>query len=81
MTLDKANELHIMLVAGETSGDALGADLMVALREISGRSLRISGVGGPRMEREGLASIFPMSDIAVMGPREIVPRLPLILHR
>ncbi len=81
MTFDKTNELHIMLVAGETSGDALGADLMVALREMSGRPLRVSGVGGPRMEKEGLASIFPMSDIAVMGPREIIPRLPLIFRR
>ncbi|ABS64788.1 lipid-A-disaccharide synthase [Parvibaculum lavamentivorans DS-1] len=70
-----------MLVAGETSGDALGSDLMIALREISTRSIRFSGVGGPRMEREGLPSIFPMSDIAVMGPREIIPRLPLIFRR
>lgn len=81
MTFDKTNEVHIMLVAGETSGDVLGADLMVALSEMSDRELRFSGVGGPRMEKEGLASIFPISDIAVMGPREIIPRLPLIFRR
>lgn len=81
MTAIEGNGLHIMLVAGETSGDVLGAELMVALRELSDRRLRFSGVGGPRMELEGLSSIFPMSDIAVMGPREIIPRLPLIFRR
>ncbi|MBX3503941.1 MAG: lipid-A-disaccharide synthase [Parvibaculum sp.] len=77
----KADEKHVMLVAGETSGDALGAGLMDALVAQSAVPLRFSGVGGPEMEKRGLASIFPMSDIAVMGPREIIPRLPLIFRR
>lgn len=71
---------HIMLVAGESSGDLLGAKLMAALKERSG-PYRFTGVGGEAMEAEGLASIFPMPDIAVMGPREVIPRLPLILRR
>ncbi len=54
--------LHIMLVAGETSGDALGGELMTAMKEMAG-PLHFSGVGGPRMEGEGLTSLFPMSDI------------------
>lgn len=70
-----------MLVAGETSGDTLGAELMVAMKEMSSFPLVFSGVGGESMEREGLPSIFPMTDIAVMGPREIIPRLPLIFRR
>lgn len=70
-----------MLVAGEISGDALGAELMAAMKEMSPFPLAFSGVGGENMEREGLSSIFPMTDIAVMGPREIVPRLPLIFRR
>lgn len=70
-----------MLVAGESSGDVLGAGLMDALREQSDTELFFSGVGGPEMEARGLRSIFPMSDIAVMGPREIIPRLPLIFRR
>jgi lipid-A-disaccharide synthase len=73
--------LHIMLVAGEPSGDALGAELMQALRTLTGGAVRFSGVGGMKMEAEGLASIFPMTDISVMGPREIIPRLPLIFRR
>ena len=74
-------EHHVMLVVGETSGDTLGAALMTSLREVLGDKVRFSGVGGPRMEAEGLSSIFPMTDIAVMGPREVIPRLPLILRR
>lgn len=70
-----------MLVAGEPSGDVLGADLMQALKEMLGNAVRFSGVGGPRMQAEGITSVFPMTDIAVMGPREVIPRLPLILRR
>jgi lipid-A-disaccharide synthase len=81
MTDGAAARRHVMLVAGETSGDALGAVLMDAMTEISDRSLEFSGVGGPEMEARGLTSIFPMHEIAVMGPREIIPRLPLIFRR
>ena len=72
---------HVMLVAGETSGDALGGELMAAMKEIAPWPLTFSGVGGETMEERGLSSIFPMTDIAVMGPREIIPRLPLIFRR
>ncbi|PKQ03329.1 MAG: lipid-A-disaccharide synthase, partial [Alphaproteobacteria bacterium HGW-Alphaproteobacteria-11] len=72
---------HIMLVAGEPSGDALGGELMAALKDMTGGRVRFSGVGGAQMTAEGIASIFPMTDISVMGPREIVPRLPSILKR
>jgi lipid-A-disaccharide synthase len=81
MTDGAAARRHVMLVAGETSGDALGAVLMDAMTEISDRPLEFSGVGGPEMEARGLTSIFPMHEIAVMGPREIIPRLPLIFRR
>ncbi|MCE9651425.1 MAG: lipid-A-disaccharide synthase [Parvibaculum sp.] len=72
---------HIMLVAGEPSGDALGGELMEALQSIASGGLRITGVGGPNMIGHGLTSVFPMSDTSVMGPREVIPRLPLILRR
>jgi len=72
---------HIMLVAGEPSGDVLGGELMEALISETGGNIRISGVGGPHMIGHGLASIFPISDTSVMGPREVIPRLPLILRR
>ena len=66
---------HIMIIAGETSGDILGADLMQALRRRES-DIMVTGIGGPKMSAEGLASIFPMSEIAVMGLKEILPRLP-----
>lgn len=72
---------HVMLVAGEPSGDALGGELMEALKELTRGTVRITGAGGPDMIAQGLASIFPMSDTSVMGPREVIPRLPLILRR
>ncbi|MES1990421.1 MAG: lipid-A-disaccharide synthase [Pseudomonadota bacterium] len=72
---------HIMLVAGEPSGDVLGGELMEALLSETGGKIRITGVGGPHMIGHGLDSIYPMSDTSVMGPREVIPRLPLILRR
>lgn len=71
---------HVMIIAGETSGDALGADLMQALRRLES-DLMVTGIGGPKMKSEGLASIFPMSEIAVMGLKEILPRLPKLFKR
>jgi lipid-A-disaccharide synthase len=71
----------IMIVAGEPSGDALGAQLIAALRTLGPRDLRLTGAGGPLMERQGLTSLFAMGDIAVMGLREVVPRLSTIFRR
>jgi lipid-A-disaccharide synthase len=69
-----------MMIVGETSGDALGADLMQALKRRE-NDIMITGIGGPKMTARGLASIFPMSEIAVMGVREILPRLPKLFKR
>jgi lipid-A-disaccharide synthase len=71
---------HIMIIAGETSGDALGADLMQALKRRE-TDVMMTGIGGPKMAAQGLASIFPMSEIAVMGLKEILPRLPKLFKR
>lgn len=76
-----AAPLRIFLIAGEASGDALGASLMEALRRQAGGEIGFAGVGGPLMAAQGLDSLFPMSDIAVMGIAEIAPRLPLLLRR
>ena len=64
----------IWLLAGEASGDVLGARLMLALRARR-PDLAFKGIGGPRMEAAGLTSLFPMRDLAVMGLAEILPRL------
>ena len=73
--------LRIFLVAGESSGDRLGAALMRALRDAHDGEIRFSGVGGVGMTEEGLEPLFPISDIAVMGLTEVLPRLPIILRR
>lgn len=74
--------LKIFLVAGEHSGDALGAKLMSALKAQAGdRALRFDGVGGAQMEAQGLASIFPMHEVAVMGIGAIIAHFPTIARR
>lgn len=78
---DPAKAPLIWLIAGEPSGDLIGARLIAALREKTGGNLRVAGVGGEAMAAEGLNSLFPISDIAVMGLIEIVPRIPLIKRR
>ncbi|MCA7120829.1 MAG: lipid-A-disaccharide synthase [Acidibrevibacterium sp.] len=64
----------IYLLAGEHSGDVLGARLMAALRAAR-PDLDFAGIGGPRMAALGFSSLFPMHELAVMGLVEIVPRL------
>ena len=74
-------EYRFFIVAGEHSGDALGAKLMAELnRRLYGR-VRYLGVGGALMEGQGLISQFPLDEVAVMGPMSILPRLPRILRR
>lgn len=72
--------LHIYIVAGEASGDALGASLMKALKSLH-PDIKFSGVGGSQMAAEGMQSLFPMEDLSVMGVAEVLPRLFKILHR
>ncbi len=63
----------IFLVAGEPSGDQLGGRLMAALKEETGGRVRFAGVGGTQMAAQGLDSLFPIDDLAVMGIFEILP--------
>jgi lipid-A-disaccharide synthase len=72
---------RVTLIAGEHSGDQLGFKLMRALRAATGGGIQFSGVGGEAMEAEGLKSLFPMSDIAVMGFLPVIAKLPTLLAR
>jgi len=65
----------IYIIAGEPSGDALGAKLMAALKERSGGAVRFAGIGGENMAAEGLVSIVPIADLAIMGVTEVLPSL------
>lgn len=73
--------MRVFLVAGEHSGDALGARLMAALKSRLGPYVAYAGVGGELMREQGLESLFPLADVAVMGPLSILPRLPRIVRR
>ncbi len=72
--------LLIFLIAGESSGDFLGASLMRALRS-QRPDIEFIGVGGGRMAAAGLKSLFPMEELSVMGIAEVLPKLLHILAR
>jgi lipid-A-disaccharide synthase len=72
--------LHLFLVAGEESGDRLGAALIAALRRAD-PDVRLSGVGGSQMAAEGVPSLFPLGELAIIGFGAILSSLPRILRR
>lgn len=71
----------IWLVAGEDSGDQLGAKLIRALRALSPTPLTLGGVGGEAMGAEGFSSLFPIDDVAVMGYLPVLARARTLLRR
>jgi lipid-A-disaccharide synthase len=74
-------DLTIFLIATEESGDRLGGALMGALRRRLGADLRLAGVGGGAMAAQGLASLFPIDELTVIGVSAIPRKLPLLLRR
>lgn len=72
--------LEVVLVAGEESGDRLGAALIRAIKAERGDTVRVSGVGGTQMAKEGVQSLFPLSDLALIGFVAVFRKLPSILE-
>jgi lipid-A-disaccharide synthase len=70
-----------MLICGEPSGDMLGAQLMAALKDMTGGAVEITGVGGDAMKAEGLEPLFGLDATSVTGLAEVVSQIPEILRR
>ncbi|MGE0733337.1 MAG: lipid-A-disaccharide synthase [Alphaproteobacteria bacterium] len=79
-TLPTARAPLIYLVAGEPSGDQLGAGLMRGLRDLTGGNVRFAGIGGDQMTAEGLASRIDIRDLAVMGGIEVLSKVPAVFR-
>src|SRR5690554_8045461 len=73
-----STSLVIGIVAGESSGDILGANLMRSLKQAH-ENVRFIGVGGPLMAAEGLDSLFPLETLSVMGLVDVLKQLPQLL--
>lgn len=74
-----ARALRLFILAGEPSGDRIAADLVQRLRARG--PLDLSGVGGDELIGQGLASLYPMADLSVMGISDVLKRLPRLLVR
>lgn len=75
------NKLKLAVIAGEVSGDLLGADLVKSLRPLVKGELSLVGVGGEGLEAEGLRSLFDYSELSIMGISQVLARLPKLILR
>ena len=65
--------MRVFILAGEPSGDRLGAALMDGLKTLC-PEVRFDGIGGPLMQEQGLVSRFPMQELSIMGLTEVLPK-------
>jgi lipid-A-disaccharide synthase len=79
--MSAARPLKIGIVAGEESGDLLGADIVAALKAATGREVELVGLGGRHLQALGLKPLFDASDIALMGFSAVIRDLPRLIKR
>ncbi|MGB0922257.1 MAG: lipid-A-disaccharide synthase [Alphaproteobacteria bacterium] len=73
---DPTSSLKLAVLAGEPSGDLLGAEIVAALHQRLGpEGVELVGVGGEHLSAKGLNSLYPMETLSIMGIAEVLPRL------
>jgi len=72
--------VRLFIVAGEASGDQLGARLLADLHKLQ-PDIEVRGIGGAALAEEGLQSIFPMQELSLMGLAEVLPKIPNVIKR
>ena len=70
------NKPKVFIIAGEVSGDVLGARIMAQMPDVE-----FSGIGGENMKAAGLQTLFPMADLSVMGVVEVVAHARTLTRR
>jgi len=80
-TSEKLARPLIYVMAGEVSGDIIGARLIREIKRLRRHKFSFAGVGGEQMTKEGVQSLFPISEMAVMGIFELVPHVPNLIRR
>lgn len=73
--------VKVAIIAGEMSGDLLGAGMASEIRRLTGGDVEFVGVGGPALAAEGLNSFFDFDEIAIMGITAVITRLPNLIRR
>lgn len=73
--------LKVAVIAGEVSGDLLGADLIACLKEQCEGYVSVVGVGGDALTAQGLRSLFDYSELSIMGISQVLAKLPSLLKR
>ena len=76
-----ADILKVFIIAGEPSGDKLGASLMNGLKVLTDGQVEFHGVGGDLMQEQGMSSLFDMSYLSIMGLLEVIPSIPMLKKR
>lgn len=71
--------LKIAVIAGEVSGDLLGADLVAYLKTLHSGPVELVGVGGQALEAQGLKSLFDFSELSIMGITQVLSKLPRLI--
>ncbi|MCZ7453685.1 lipid-A-disaccharide synthase [Rhizobium rhizogenes] len=73
--------LKVAVIAGEVSGDLLGADLIRSIKARYPGSVELMGVGGEALEAQGLTSLFDYSELSIMGFTQVLKKLPKLIAR